>query len=67
LPRRPEAKVILVAIVGLVLGAVVLGSSDFSAFVRVFGGLMVVGAVKNWCEYWQARDRYAAWQKRYRR
>jgi hypothetical protein len=45
LPRRPETKVVLVAIIDLVLGAVFLGSSDFSAPERVLGGLMVVGAV----------------------
>jgi hypothetical protein len=67
LPRRPETKVVLVAIIDLVLGAVFLGSSDFSAPERVLGGLMVVGAVKTWCRYWQARDRYAAWRERYRR
>ena len=51
MPRRPETKVILVAIVNLGLGAVFVGSSSFSTFERVFGGLMVIGAVKTWCEY----------------
>jgi hypothetical protein len=67
LPRRPESKAILVTIAELVLGAVFVGSSAVSVFGRVIGALMVLGAVKGWCDYWQARDTYEAWRKRYRR
>jgi hypothetical protein len=67
LPPRPETKVILVTVADLTLGAVLLGSSSFGVFERLFGGLMVVGAVKTWGTYWRARDRYESWRKRYRR
>jgi hypothetical protein len=67
LPRRPERKILLIALGDLVLGAVFVGSRQFTALEHIIGALSALGGIKAWCEYWRARDRYRARRSRYRR
>lgn len=68
MPRRPEKKEILISVAGLVVGALFLGSPGIAVLERaIFGGFLVFGSIRGWCDYWRERDRYAAWRKRYRR
>lgn len=67
MPPRPETEIIAAALANLVLGAVFLGGAGFDLVERLFGGLVAVGAVKSWCEYWQACDRHEPWRRRHGR
>lgn len=66
-PRREAKSTLLRALNFLVCGAVLLGAPGFTPVERGLGAASVYMGVSDWCSYWQARDRYEEWRRRYRR